>query len=264
MAKPVYKTPDWLPIIAFVVACYAVTWLACIGFRRAAANGEMWAFWTFLLVTVWSPTFVAIVVTMFLGGYSDTRNLLRRLFRRPSLARIWYLVAIVFPSLAVFVATIIARALNQGAPLIPIAAVLPTIGIQVGTGALGEELGWRGFLLPLLQKKANPVTSAVIMSLLWSLWHSPSFFFPGMPQVLVSPFPFFTAVAAFGIFLSLIFNKTEGHVLGTILAHLSINTSLALGGARFGNTLWWSLTGVFSLLACGSGLLLSRTSDMKR
>jgi hypothetical protein len=81
--------------------------------------------------------------------------------------------------------------------------------------------------------------------------------------VLISPFPFFTAVAAFGIFLSLIFNKTEGHVLSTILAHLSLNTSLALGGARFGNTLWWSLTGVFSLLACWSGLLLSRTSDMK-
>jgi outer membrane protein assembly factor BamA len=38
-------------------------------------------------------------------------------------------------------------------------ALLPTIAIQLGTGALGEELGWRVFLLPLLQRKASPVTS---------------------------------------------------------------------------------------------------------
>ena len=128
-------------------------------------------------------------------------------------------------------------------------------------GALGEELGWRGFLLPLLQRKASPVISALIMSVLWSLWHSPSFFFPGLPQVFISPLAFLAMVTAFGVFLSLIFNKTRGHVFGTVLAHFVLNASLALGGARFGNVLWWSLAGTFSLLACWSGFMLSRPSS---
>ena len=251
---------SWVPAIIFVAACYAVTWLAWAGFHSAAATGKMWAFWAFLLVTVWSPTFIALAITMLFGGIWGVQTLLRRLFRVPSSAWSWYIAGIVLPSASVLVATVLARALHQGAPLTAMEALLPTIAIQLGTGALGEELGWRGFLLPLLQRRASPVTSALIMSVLWSLWHSPSFFFPGLPQVFISPLAFLAMVAAFGVFLSLIFNKTRGHVFGTILAHFALNTSLALGGARFGNVLWWSLAGTFSLLASWSGFMLSRTS----
>jgi len=255
-----WMSHSWVPAVTFVAACYAVTWLAWSGLHSPAATGKMWAFWTFLLVTVWSPTFIALAITTLFGGLSGVQTLLRRLLQLPSSAWRWYIAAIVLPSSCVLVATVLARALHQGAPLIAMKALLSTIVIQLGTGALGEELGWRGFLLPILQRKASPVTSALVMSVLWSLWHSPSFFFPGLPQVLISSSAFLITVTAFGVFLSLIFNKTGGHVFGAMLAHFVLNTSLALGGARFGNVLWWSLAGTFSLLACWSGFMLSRTS----
>jgi membrane protease YdiL (CAAX protease family) len=256
-----WMSDSWVPAITFVAACYAVTWLAWAGFHSAAATGKMWAFWAFLIITVWSPTFIALAIATLFGGLSGVQTLLRRLFRLPSSAWSWYIAAIVLPSLSVLVATLLARSLHQGAPLIAREALLPAMVIQLGTGAIGEELGWRGFLLPLLQRKASPVTSALIMSVLWSLWHSPSFFFPGLPQVFISPLAFLAMVTAFGVFLSLIFNKTRGHVFGTVLAHFVLNASLALGGARFGNVLWWSLAGTFSLLACWSGFMLSRPSS---
>jgi membrane protease YdiL (CAAX protease family) len=259
-----WMSDSWVPAITFVAACYAVTWVAWAGFHSAAAIGKMWAFWAFLLVTVWSPTLIALATAMLFGGLSGVRTLLRRLFPLGSSVLIWYIAAIILPSSSVLVATVLARALHEEAPVIPIEALLPTIAIQLGTGALGEELGWRGFLLPLLQRKTSPVISALIMSVLWSLWHSPSFFFPGLPQVFISPLPFLATVTAFGVFLSLIFNKTRGHVFGTVLAHFVLNTSLALGGARFGNVLWWSLAGAFSLLACWSGFMLSRPSSRRR
>lgn len=259
-----WMSDSWVPAMTFVAACYAVTWLAWAGFHSAAATGKMWAFWAFLLVTVWSPTLIALAMAMSFGGLLGVRTLLRRLFPLRSSVLIWYIAAIILPSSSVLVATALARALNEEAPVIPIEALLPTIAIQLGTGALGEELGWRGFLLPLLQRKTSPVISALIMSVLWSLWHSPSFFFPGLPQVFISPLPFLATVTAFGVFLSLIFNKTGGHVFGTVLAHFVLNTSLALGGARFGNILWWSLAGAFSLLACWSGFMLSRPSSPRR
>jgi hypothetical protein len=50
-----WMSDSWVPAINFVAGCYAVTWLAWAGFHSAAATGKMWAFWAFLLVTVWSP-----------------------------------------------------------------------------------------------------------------------------------------------------------------------------------------------------------------
>jgi uncharacterized protein len=254
-----WTSRSWLPAVTFVAACYAVTWLACVGFYSAAANREMWAFWAFLLVTVWSPTFIALALTMVFGGPSSVRSLLQR-FRLRSSELTWYIAALLLPALSVLAAVSLARTLQQGAPLIAIQAIFPTIVIQLGTGAVGEELGWRGFLLPLLQRKVTPVISALIMSVLWALWHAPAFFFPGMPQALISPLGFFVAVVAFGVFLSLIFNKTKGCVVGTMLAHFAFNTALALGGAQFGNVLWWSLAGILSVLACWSLVVLSHSS----
>lgn len=250
----------WLPAVTFVAACYAVTWLACFGFRDAAANGRMWAFWAFILLTVWSPTFIALVVTIVFWGLSGVRSLLGRLVWSRSSGWIWYIAAIALPALSVLVAVSIGIKLQQGAPFIAMQAILPTIAVQLGTGAVGEELGWRGFLLPLLQSKLSPVISALTMSVLWGLWHAPAFFFPGMPQALISALAFFGAVAAFGVFLTLIFNNTKGSVGGTMLAHFVFNTALAFGGARFGNVLWWSLAGILSVVACWSLVLLSQTS----
>jgi uncharacterized protein len=184
---------------------------------------------------------------------------LRRLQLRSS-GLIWYITALLLPAASVLAAVALTRTLHQGAPFVAIQAIFPTIAIQLGTGALGEELGWRGFLLPLLQSKVSPVISALIMSILWALWHAPAFFFPGLPQARISPLAFFVTVVAFGIFLSLVFNKTRGCVVGTMLAHFVFNTALAFGGAQLGNVLWWSLAGILSVLACWSIVVFSNTS----
>ena len=44
----------------------------------------------------------------------------------------------------------------------------------LGPGGLLEELGWRGFALPLLlEKLKNPLLATVVLGLLWGLWHLP-------------------------------------------------------------------------------------------
>jgi membrane protease YdiL (CAAX protease family) len=46
---------------------------------------------------------------------------------------------------------------------------------------------------------------------------------------------FLLMVAAFGIFLALLFNRTRGHVVSTMLAHFSFNMGVAVGGAILGS-----------------------------
>lgn len=48
------------------------------------------------------------------------------------------------------------------------------IGIPVSmVSALGEELGWRGFMLPALYERLGLNKTLVISSLFWCLWHFP-------------------------------------------------------------------------------------------
>jgi membrane protease YdiL (CAAX protease family) len=68
--------------------------------------------------------------------------------------------------------------------LLGVAAVLAPTGI---IATLGEELGWRGLLVPRLAALTSPTRASVITGLIWSLWHYPvhSFvlpaYLPGLP-----------------------------------------------------------------------------------
>lgn len=55
--------------------------------------------------------------------------------------------------------------------LIPIAIVVnPLMGI---VQCFGEELGWRGYLLPKLARSYSPLPAAILTGAIWGLWHAP-------------------------------------------------------------------------------------------
>ncbi len=46
-------------------------------------------------------------------------------------------------------------------------------------GALGEEIGWRGFLVPELSKNTSYTLTSIISGLIWSVWHYPILIYGG-------------------------------------------------------------------------------------
>ncbi len=50
------------------------------------------------------------------------------------------------------------------------------VGINCFTGSLGEELGWRGYLLPLLTERKGKLMATFIVSIVWALYHMPALF----------------------------------------------------------------------------------------
>ena len=84
------------------------------------------------------------------------------------------------------IAGIISRdyGVETASPLVPVAAyILVTIliGIPVNSlAALGEEIGWRGFLVPELLKATGSFgKTALISGLIWAIWHYPIVLFAG-------------------------------------------------------------------------------------
>lgn len=53
--------------------------------------------------------------------------------------------------------------------------ILATVG--TGISALGEEIGWRGFLVPELAKDFDWIHVSIYSGIIWLVWHSPLIFF---------------------------------------------------------------------------------------
>lgn len=63
--------------------------------------------------------------------------------------------------------------LGTGAGLLN-AALIMTFGVlQSSVSAAGEEIGWRGFLVPVLAQRFNFTGIALASGLIWALWHFP-------------------------------------------------------------------------------------------
>jgi len=58
------------------------------------------------------------------------------------------------------------------------AALIMTLGVlQSGVSATGEEIGWRGFLVPVLATRFNFTSVVLISGVIWALWHYPLILF---------------------------------------------------------------------------------------
>jgi uncharacterized protein len=105
----------------------------------------------------------------------------------------------------------------------------------ISKGLLGnglyEEIGWRGFALPWLQRRHSALASSLVIGLMWALWHFPVFIYQ-------TPFPWRYAAVFIPqtIVLSVIFtwayNTTGGNLLAVILLHGAINARQFLADWR--------------------------------
>jgi membrane protease YdiL (CAAX protease family) len=98
------------------------------------------------------------------------------------------------------------------------------------TAPLGEELGWRGFALPLLLDRFSPVTASLVLGAVWGVWHLPSFFASGLPQSVATLPAFLVAAPLLSIVATWLFIRSGGSVVVSILLHYSVNFSLELLG----------------------------------
>jgi uncharacterized protein len=136
--------------------------------------------------------------------------------------------------------------------------ILTLLGPNLLGGPLGEEAGWRGYALPRLQRRFNPVISSLILGFLWANWHLP-LLFAHIYNVTWSQFVALTMAASF--FLTFAFNKSKGSTICAVIVHgvYNVGTGIILndliGKATLRsntaqhNILWVAYAGV-SVLLC--------------
>jgi membrane protease YdiL (CAAX protease family) len=87
--------------------------------------------------------------------------------------------------------------------------------------ANGEEIGWRGYVLPRLQAKYGALTSALIVGVIWGVWHLPKF----LSHWNTVSFAWFMAhTVAASVLYTWLYNGTKGSLLLVTLFHAATNT----------------------------------------
>lgn len=164
--------------LIFLMLTFILSWIA-MGY--VIYLGGMQKAGTFIFLVMWVPGIVALLYRFFAKiGFKDVG------FRIGHI-RYWGL-AILVPLVVAAVSYSIswltevsslvspsAELLSRNgvaSPLWLVIKIYPILFIVGCAAALGEELGWRGFLIPKLYKTGikNPL---IVSSLIWGVWHFP-------------------------------------------------------------------------------------------
>jgi len=86
-----------------------------------------------------------------------------------------------------------------------------------------EEPGWRGFALPKLLIKRNPVTASLILGIIWTIWHVPLFFLAEWGGA-ETPFVWFLAnVVGLSFIMTWLYHRSSRSVFPVMLFHQATN-----------------------------------------
>lgn len=214
------------PLVAFLGIAYGFSWTAW--FLGYLAQSTQMALFGAIIVGGFGPAIAATVVTW--GSGRSVRTWLVTLLRWRVAPR-WYVAALFVPVLIYGVAAVVligAGATVQfdrfGWGVLVFLSGLPVATLFTGGN---EELGWRGFLLPRLQRRYTAFQGSILVGLVWAGWHLPVYFLPlGLIEgsyILFVPF-----IVPVSIVLTWLYNSTNGSVFLAMLMHGSVNSATGL------------------------------------
>lgn len=253
----------WLrshPLTGFVIIAYAGSWAFWLPFiplqrliptqlysHAAAGTGQ--------LALLAGPFLASLIMTRLTTGSLRTWVSSFKRWRVPPAS---YALALIAIPVVIMAASAVLPGKEAGTPslvgpAVVIAPLIQGVAFLIG-GPIQEEVGWRGFALPILQERIRPLRAAVVLGLIWGGWHLPQFFVSAWdtPHNNVGDVIGFCAFTVTGsIVISWITNLARGSVLLAILAHNSINWALVTWSEITGQqaTTIWPATAGMAVLA---------------
>lgn len=224
MKKMIIKSP----LASYFIIAWILTWLLVMplvltGLGILSVNMN----WHFLGPL--GPTISAIIV-LYITNKTEGLKSLKNSIIKWRIGPFWILFSAFIMPVFLFLAILLnlsftGNFIDLGAYLLNEGITDPlSIIIWVCVGALSygifEEIGWRGYALPKLQEKYNPLISTIILFIGWGFWHTPMFFYRFNLDIL---FGWLYGLFLGTIVLTFIYNSSGGSTFAAILFHISNN-----------------------------------------
>ncbi len=207
-------------------------------------------------VTNVGPSLVGLLMTLWLYGLPGARRLAVHLTPW-SVGRAWPVLAVCLflPLLGVVLPFTVLGALDGSNSPDSWSLSTYVYGAIIGGGFIGpgicEELGWRGFALPQLQRRYSALASSLIIGVAWALWHWPNYFIAS-----IHPHPFWAFAAAIpmgmaaSILYTWVYNSTGGSVFAVVVLHGATVSTPSLP-ASVGSAVALIVPSVYVIIAIG-------------
>jgi membrane protease YdiL (CAAX protease family) len=157
--------------LQYFALTFAISWTGALAFvaprlLRSEAIPKFTCIMMFPVMLL-GPAISSIVLTAKSGGISGVRALFGRMARR--IPPPWLSVLLIPPTLVATVLGVftlaVSRAYNPNNFVVGLA-----FGLIAG---FVEEIGWTGFAFPAMRRNQSSFRAAILLGLLWSLWHLP-------------------------------------------------------------------------------------------
>lgn len=228
--KPLSEFLKRYSLIIGILLMFALTWP--IDLSNAGLMPFKVPFIVYLFLG-WGFGVASVVMTGLTLGRTGVISLLKR-YLHWRVGWKWYLAAFLLP-LTLIVGGVYSNAVVTGVPpdfstiiarqIFGETAYLPLFILPffiIDFIANGEEIGWRGYVLPRVQAKYGALASALIVGVVWGVWHLPKF----LTHWNTISFAWFMAhTVAASVLYTWLYNGTKGSLLLVTLFHASSNTA---------------------------------------
>ena len=198
-------------IVIFFLVTYALSWFGWLG--RWIVPSDNWPDMNPL-----GPPLAALLVIWFTEGAAGLGVWWRRIIRFR--ARLWIYAAAALIPLAVILASIwlatVSGAATQPLPEREFAEFLILVPIMLLLGPLPEEISFRGYGQPELQKEISPLNAAIWIGIGVLIWHTPLFLLGNVP------WPFIVTIVAVSVVYAWLY-QLSGSVWPLITLHFVVN-----------------------------------------
>ena len=236
----------WLVILAGLT-------LASIGWLAAEGVNLENDFSPAIIVIAYASSLAAIITAAVTGGAHSFKELFSQIGRWRVSPK-WYACAILLPVGIVAVSHLLSRVFGAevSSPWIDLAALAPGIAAIIA-GGLGEEIGWRGFAQPRLQRRFSIFWASVIIGVIWATWHSwPLLTSGGMEGAWLTDTALtYLRLISTAVIYGWLYSVSGGSLLLIIIAHMAHNVVLTATITPEGASIFAVLIAVFYALAAG-------------
>ena len=218
------------PLVGFVILSYGLAWA---GWWLEYEQGSQFGTW----LGYFGPALAALLV----AGKTGIEDLLARLLRW-RLGLRWVGAACLLPWGLALAAVAVSRLIDPpGAPDVGAGlggrlALVAVFGTAYGVIiTAGEEIGWRGFLLPRLLTRYNALVASLIVGIVWGLWHLPLGFVlegPSMGALDILLYGLGFNFAA--VIYTWLYQHTRGSLVIACLFHSAYDVAALTGGQLSG------------------------------
>ncbi|HEV8422255.1 MAG TPA: CPBP family intramembrane glutamic endopeptidase [Chthoniobacterales bacterium] len=220
------------PTVLFFVLAFVLTW------------GYFWLIWaplglpaSLIALGGFGPSIAAFLVLGITSGKAGVLRLLRSIVQWRAGVQWYLLILLGIPILNLLAFLVVpgsfADLVAPSSRFVRVYLSEMVFSLTIGVAPLWEEVGWRGFALPRMQRLHGPVVGTIILGLLWGVWHLPFFFGPLMQTGPDSTFirasialvEFSIGLTGVSVVMTWVLNNCRGSTLLAILFHAAFDSS---------------------------------------